>query len=241
MMFTEFLSAMIRLKCAAYRMHPSMVNFAQESGGGITFNSAADKESEIEQAQEEGYMALLDSLSDWLTRAIVREYHEDLRLVFVGLDDEGEDAKVDRAIKKLENYSSVNEVRKEMGMKPFPKGVPTDPADFIGSYQQAIQIIQGAQQMQQQAGGQGYDDGDFGDGGGQDDQPPWMQQGAGQPGGNGQQPPMQQSDGRGGNDTPNAPQPQRGGPQHLDEEQGQRPFGKSRRLVIQYEPEEVGA
>jgi hypothetical protein len=238
MMFAEFLGAMIRLKCAAYRMHPSMVNFTQDSGGGIVFNSAADKESEIEQAQEEGYMALLDSLADWLTRAIVREYHEDLRLVWLGLDDEGEDAKVDRAIKKLENFSTVNEVRKEMGMKPMPPGTPKDPADFIGAYQQAIQILQGAEQMKQQMdmqqGGQGYDQGDFGDGGGDDDQPPWMQGGQQ----NGRQPPMAQGDGQQNGQAPAAPRPQRGGPQHLDEEQGQsrgRPFGKS--LVITVEDE----
>lgn len=230
MMFVEFLSAMIRLKCAAYRMHPSMVNFSQDSQGGIVFNSAADKESEIEQAQEEGYMALLDSVSDWMTRTIVREYHEDLRMVWLGLDDEGEDAVVDRAIKKLENYATLNEVRKEMGMPAMPKGIPTEPADFVGAYQQAIQIIQGAQQMQQQMDAQqqqqGYDQGDFGEGDDQQQQPGQGQQPP--------QPPMAQGDGQqqpGG--APQAPRPQRGGPQHLDEEQNQgKPFGKSRHLSI---------
>jgi hypothetical protein len=222
MMFVEFLGAMIRLKCAAYRMHPSMVNFTQDSQGGVVFNSQANKENEIEQAQEEGYMALLDSQSDWLTRVIIREYHEDLRLVFVGLDEEGEDAKVDRAIKKLGNYATINEIRKEMGMKQMKPGIPKEPADFIGAYQQAIQIIQGAQQQEAQAGGQGYDDGDFGDGGqGQPGQAGGQQGGA-------QQVPGAPGDARQPGQTPQAPRPQDGGPQHLDEE-AKEPLQRSRK------------
>ncbi len=219
MMFAEFLSSVIRLKTAAYRMHPSMVNFSQDSQGGITIAGNASERTEIEQAQEEGYIALLDSIGDWLTRSVVREYHEDLRVVWLGLDDESEDAKVERAVKKAASYATTNEVRKEMGMKPMPAEIPKAPADFIGAYQAAIQILQQAEQMEAQAGGQGYDDGDFGDSGqaggqagGQDDQPWWQQKGQDdQP-----TPPA----GQGGGGAPPAPKAQRGGPQHLDEEAG---------------------
>lgn len=219
MMFAEFLSAIIRLKCAAFRMHPSLINFESDQGSGVVFKSGDTEEQQIELSQEEGFHALLDSLGDWITRVIVKEWHEDLRFVWVGLDQEGEDALVQRAIQEG-SYLSTNEIRKKRGHKKAPSEIPTDPADWIGgTWMQAAQAIQGQQMQQMQMGGQGYDQGDFGDGDDPQGGPP---QRGGQPGEeqpDDQQQPFGRNPGAAnatagsGND-----QRQRGGPAHLDEE-----------------------
>lgn len=178
MMFAEFLQAVIRLKCAAYRMHPSMINFTMESNGGISIGADASEEAQIAMSQEEGFQSLLDSMGDWLTRAIVQEYHADLRFTWSGLDEESEDKKIERVERLVQSVATINEGRKKLGMKPMPKGIPTDPADFIGSYQQAVSTINQQQQQAAQMGGDGYEDGDFGNSEGQDG-PPWMQGGQG--------------------------------------------------------------
>jgi len=233
MMFAEFLSAMINLKTAAYRMHPSMVNWTQDRGGQIVFRGQSSERDAIEQSQEEGFHALLDSLGDWITRAIIAEYHDELRLVWCGLDKETEDARVARAIQKTQGYASVNEVRAELGLGPAPKD-PKDPGDFIGgTYLQGWQALQQAQNQQQQAmmgGGQGYDDGDFGKGGGDDHAPPWMQGGDNQDQGQGQQ-----GDDDNADATPDALQPQRGGPQHLRQEAAQVRKAMPRMMTIRVE------
>lgn len=214
MMFQEFLQTAVRLKCAAYRMHPSLINFSVESssGGSLVFQSNASQEDVISLSQEEGYHALLDSIADWITRVIVQEYHEDLVFCWVGLDQESEDARVERVTKKVNSFITINEARAEMGLKPLPAELPTEPGDFVGSYTQAIQTIQGQQQLEAQQGGDGYDEGDFGD----DSQERFGQQG---------QDDQQQ---RG---APQAPRPQRGGPQHLDEESKELQRSRSRRVL----------
>lgn len=220
MMFAELLQALVRLKCAAYRMHPSMINFTVDSSaGGVIFRSSASEEEVISLAQEEGYQAILDSLGDWLTRSIVQEWHEDLRLVWVGVDDDTEDKRIERAERMAQSIASINEARATLGLKPMPKGIPEEPADWIGSYQQAIQMIMGQQQQQAQQGGDGYEDGDFGDQDQGQNMPPWMQQG-----GQGDQDQGDQDEEQGQPERteppgpPGAAKPARDGPLHQDGE-----------------------
>ncbi len=146
----------------------------------------------------------------------MREYDKDLQFVWVGLDKESEDARVTRITQKVQSLITIDEARAELGLKPLPKELPTKPGDFIGSYDQALQILQGQQQQEeQQPGAGGYDDGDFG---GQEDDDQGQQQ-QGFPGSQRSQktPPMPQGN------------PQQGGPQHTDEEmQGAEKVQKSR-------------
>lgn len=213
MLFGQYLQAVIRLKCAAYRMHPSLINFTEQSGdGSIILQGSATNQDEISLSQEEGLHALLDSVADWLTRTIVQEFHKDLRFVWVGLNEESEDAKVERAVKQVANYMTIDEVRASMGLKPLPTEIPKAPGHFIGQFGQAVQMITGQQQADAQAGGPGYEDGDFGSPDGQqpgtppDRQPQNDSQASGAP--------FDKPD----TSSPQAPQPQRGGPQHMQEE-----------------------
>lgn len=218
MMFQEFLESLVRLKTASYRMHPSMVNFSVDKAAGTINFGSADQEQQIAMSQEEGFKSLLDSIADWLTRTIVKEYDEDLCMVWVGLDQESEDALVERRVQRVQNYITIDEARAEEGLSPLPEGIPENPGDFIGNYDQALQILAGQQaqqQQQMQMGGAGYDDGDFGDDQGQADQGAGAQDAPQMPpGGNvpkGQPQPAHQG-------APAAPQPQFGGAQHPEEE-----------------------
>lgn len=227
MLFGEWIQGLIRLKCAAYRMHPSLINWSQDSQGGITFQGGTSDEQAIALSQEEGFHGLLDNVADWLSRTIVQEYHDELVATWIGLDEQSEDAKIERATKEVQSYSTINETRKKRGLPKMPKEIPTEPGDFIGSYEQAIQIIQGQQQQAQQQGGPGYDQGDFGQGGaGDDDQ-------GGAPGApqNG----LQAAQGTNAQ-TPQAPAPQFGGPQHPDEESAvlRRSRGAAKRVPDRY-------
>ncbi len=208
MMFAEFMQSLIRLKCAAFRMHPSLINFTVESSGSAIIQSNASQADQISASQEEGFHALVESMADWLSRTIAQEYHKDLRVVWIGLDKEAEETIISRLQTETQTYLTINEARTKRGLKKLPKGVPTEPGDFIGNYEQAVGIVTGQQQQQMDQQGdqqdqQGqYDQGDFGQG---DDNKAgggnWWEQAA-----------------KGEKQTN---QPQKGGQQHPEEEEEQ--------------------
>lgn len=149
MMFEQFLQSLVRLKCAAYRMHPSLINFTVDSGGGgIVFN-APNEEKAIALSQEEGFNSLLVSIADWLTRELIQPYHPDLCLVWVGLDRESEEARLQQIQQRVNSIYTINEVRQAEGLPPI-KEIPTNPGDYIGNFQQAVQIAAGQQQAAEQ-------------------------------------------------------------------------------------------
>jgi hypothetical protein len=181
MMFEQFLQSLVRLKCAAYRMHPSLINFTTESGtGSIVFN-APDQEREIALSQEEGFNSLLASIGDWLTRELVQPHHPDLCLVWEGLDRQSDEQRMQLIQQKVNSIYTINEVRQAEGLDPI-EGIPEQPGDFIGNFQQAVQIAAGQQQAAEQ-GPEGMPGANGAGPGGDDDNdqespaaPAWWQQ-----------------------------------------------------------------
>lgn len=90
--FSELLRMIVQLKTAAYRAHPSIVNFSMDQGGGSSLNiGTANEEKLMEEAKEEGFESLCGALAASITRMVISPRYDDLLMVFdVDLDDETE-------------------------------------------------------------------------------------------------------------------------------------------------------
>ena len=128
-LFLELLQITAALKCAAYRAHPSLINFTLlGSSNSVVFN--VNEEYAIALAQEEGFHGLLDSLAVWLTRALVKPCYDDLILIWEGLERQPDEKRIELRTKQL-LYMTVNEVRAMEDLPPLPEGVPTSPGDMV--------------------------------------------------------------------------------------------------------------
>jgi hypothetical protein len=179
MKLIEMLRMLANFKCAAYRVHPSVINVPDE-GGPIISN---ESDAAIEQALGEGFHGLMIDQANLLTNAIVSKRYDDLVVIIEGLDDESAAAKLNR-IQAESTFRTIDQLRVSYGDDVLPDKLPTTIGEFIpgGSYIQIYQLLQ--QQQQQNMGN--YEQGDFGQG--QDTQgQPWQmnQQNDSQPG-NGQ-------------------------------------------------------
>ncbi len=133
--FAEFLRMVISLKTAAYRAHPSIVNFSMDKGvGGMSIGS--NNESEIvRQAKEEGFQTIVHGLATWLTRVIVKPRYDDLVLIFE-IDLEDEKDRIELLAKQTEFAMTINEARRAQGLQgDLPFGDIPNNANYIAAMQ----------------------------------------------------------------------------------------------------------
>jgi hypothetical protein len=145
------------LKCSAYRAHPSLINFAPDSGGSRPVINNETQETQIALAQEEGFHAILDNLSGWLTRALIEPWYEDLELVWTVQDQPTEQEQIEIWERKVSLGYTIDEMRSALGDVPLDDatngmvlGNYANNAYFFQAQQRQMEIMQQAQQAQGQ-------------------------------------------------------------------------------------------
>ncbi len=247
MTFVELIRFAANLKCAAYRVHPSVINVTDE-GGGIQIGVSSD--AVIDQAVGDGFHGYMIDQARLLHQTLVRPVYDDLIVVVEGLDVENEQLRLQR-LEFEKTHMTFDEFRISQGQKPLPDKLPTKIGDFLGDpeYLQIYQLLMQAQQMEAQAQQQsmgGYEQGDFGEGGDNTQQ-------NGQPGDDPQQAQQQQAQQAtqqgwqqgaaqgGGPAQPQAPQQAPGPPQASQRPRNPNgpPQDLQRSLTANLDPDEV--
>jgi len=138
--FAEFLRMIIQLKTAAYRAHPSIVNFSIDkgAGGGMTVGNNSE-DSIAQDAKEEGFQSILHGQASWITRVIVKPRYDDLVMIY-DVDLEDESRRIDVLNKESGVGMTFNEWRRARGLKgDLPNGDVPNNANYIN----AMQAMQG--------------------------------------------------------------------------------------------------
>lgn len=135
MMFEVFLSLLLSLGCAIYRMHPSTINARPWEGGAAPSLQAPSQEKEIGLAQEEGLVTDLQHLSDNILTPIAQRCHPDL--VFKWEFGEEDPQKVASSIEiRTRTVITLNEGRLEAGLDPIGFWCPVDAVDKLSEEDQ---------------------------------------------------------------------------------------------------------
>lgn len=134
--FAEFLRMVISLKTAAFRAHPSIVNFSVDKGAGSGMSIGANNEGDIIQAaKEEGFQSIVHGLAQFLTRTIVKPRYSDLMVIFT-TDLEDERQRVELLAQQTKMSMTFNEARRAQGMEgDLPFGDVLDNANYIAAMQ----------------------------------------------------------------------------------------------------------
>jgi hypothetical protein len=119
MQFMQMIRMAIALKCAAYRAHPSLVNFAPDAGGQRPIINNETQEQQIALAQEEGLHSVLANLSDWFTRILIEPWQPDLEMVFNVQDQPTDVERINIWTAKLAMGATVDEWRAQEGLPPL--------------------------------------------------------------------------------------------------------------------------
>jgi hypothetical protein len=139
--FAEMMRIIIQLKTAAYRAHPSIVNFSIDKGGpgGLSIGNNSEEEL-INRTHEEGFESLCHSLASWLTRTIIKPRYDDLVMIF-DVDTEDEVRRIEVLKKQTEIGMTFNQALNAMGInEKLPYGdVPNNP-NYIRAMELQMQM-----------------------------------------------------------------------------------------------------
>ncbi len=118
MQFEVWMSLLIALACACYRMHTSTINAKPWEGGSGAALSDGSKDKEIALAKEEGLQGDLGHLCDALLTPLAKACHPDLEVVMEWGDF---DPQKEGSIHEIQArvHRSRNEIRRERGDIPW--------------------------------------------------------------------------------------------------------------------------
>lgn len=127
MMFETWMSLLVALTCANYRMDPSTINAKPWEGGGGGALSSPNREKEIALAKEEGLQGDLGHLVESILVPLAKTCHPDLRVVMEYGDY---DPQKEAAVYEVQARTSRtrNEIRLESGDEP--KGFWCEPEEY---------------------------------------------------------------------------------------------------------------
>ncbi|UOF90799.1 hypothetical protein LSG31_00505 [Fodinisporobacter ferrooxydans] len=115
--FPELMRMNIQLKTAAYRAHPSIVNFSVDKGGAGGLSIGNNSEDDIiKQSHEEGFQSICHGLANWITRTIIQPRYDDLVMIFE-VDTEDEARRIEVLNQQASVGMTINEWRRAQGLK----------------------------------------------------------------------------------------------------------------------------
>lgn len=120
MEFNAWMDFLIKEACAVFGTDPAEINFKYGNTGqdrSLVESSSADK---ITESKERGLRPLLDDIAELISTHIVTPLNEDFCFKFCGLDSETKDKVVERNMKRVKSYLTVDELRAEEDRPPLP-------------------------------------------------------------------------------------------------------------------------
>jgi len=120
MEYAALFDFLVKQACGVYQMHPDEINWTiGATGAKVNFESNSN--GKLTYSQEKGLKPLLVFLANQLNEKIVTRLDPNYRLRFVGMESDREsDSTVN--MREVQNYKTINEVRKGLGLPPLPGG-----------------------------------------------------------------------------------------------------------------------
>lgn len=122
MEFNAWMDFLIKEACGVYAVDPAEINFNYGNTGQSKALVESSSMEKIMESKERGLRPLLNDIGELISKHIVTPLNEDFCFEFVGLDAETKDKVVDRNMKRVKSFITVDELRAEEDRPPLPDG-----------------------------------------------------------------------------------------------------------------------
>lgn len=156
MEFSSWIDFQLKLACARFLMDPLEIGFKYGNEGDRSLFESANQQK-VTESKDKGLKPFVRSYEAELNRNIVDRLDPDYELAFLGLDALTPKELADLNEKRVANYMTIDEVRKELDLDPVPAFDPDKPGQLIlsGPLLQLMQAKMTADQQAEQAAQQG--------------------------------------------------------------------------------------
>lgn len=152
MEFSKFQEFLIKISCALYKIDPSEIGFPMAGASETSaFGGSVGNAEKLKYSKDKGLKPLLRYIERWINKYIIWQIDKNYEFRFVGLDDSTTyQEELENAAKEIQNFKTINEVRKQMGLSSIKGGdIICNPIMFQQMMAQQQQEQQ-AQMMSQQ-------------------------------------------------------------------------------------------
>jgi len=165
MEFNEFLEFLFNIACAVYQIDPTEVGFKSWTSGN-SMSASDNTEAKMDQSKDKGFIPLMQFLANTFNSQIVDHIDDEYCLMWVGIDEEDEDAKWNRYKIQIDSgVVQVAEVRKKEDMeevldeegKPASWTLAPGNTVLMQVFMSELQAKQQAEQAEQQQAQQGQE------------------------------------------------------------------------------------
>jgi hypothetical protein len=103
MEFNEFLEFLFNIASAVYQIDPNEVGFKSWTSQNSGMSQSDNTSEKIAQSKDKGFVPLMNFLSDTFNSEIVDRINDEFEFVWVGVDEQDEDKKLERQKGQLES------------------------------------------------------------------------------------------------------------------------------------------
>lgn len=121
MEYKEWLNYNIKLACAKFCISPVEIGFDLKAGDGAKPLFESSNSSEIKYSFDKGLTPMMVYLQSKINRYIVWRIDSRYSFKFYGINTENRNDVLDRAIKEVANFKTIDEVRAYFDLKPLGK------------------------------------------------------------------------------------------------------------------------
>lgn len=137
MEFSRFQEYLIKLICASYKIDPSEIGFPMNGSADAKPMFEGNNEGRLKYSKDKGLKPLLKFYQHHLNKYFVSVKDPNYELIFTGLDAESPEQELERNVKEVSNYKTVNEVRASAGFEKIKGGdIILNPIFFQAQMQQ---------------------------------------------------------------------------------------------------------
>lgn len=129
MEFSQYVSFLLKVLCAVFRMDPAELNFVFGNEGQHNSLQGQGPAERIIYSQERGLKPDLRHLAWWFTSKIVKPYHGDFILEFTGFDAPSDEQRIELAMKAMRTHLTPNEFRQQEGLPRLSSPAADTPLD----------------------------------------------------------------------------------------------------------------
>lgn len=123
MEFSKFQEFLIKICCALYTIDPSEIGFPMSGSSDAKPMFEGNNEAKLKYSRDKGLKPLLKQIERWINKYIVSQLDNEFQFKFVGIDDETTaKEELEDNIKKLQNFMTLNEIRKMYNLDPIKGG-----------------------------------------------------------------------------------------------------------------------
>lgn len=162
MEYGSWMEYLIKLACAIYSIDPTEIGWDISRSNGNSGLFEASQAERLQNSKDKGLYPILKFIQRKINKYIVEPINPDFEFVFMGLNGMTIEKELEMDIKKLNSFSTINEIREKWDMKPIEEtGDLIENSIFFQAYNQKKQAEMQQNQMDggMFAGGEGEEGG----------------------------------------------------------------------------------